>query len=442
MVNVNKKILRIVAPIALVGALMVVIIMHFFDDYILNNIVNVIQEHGPIIESAVYLIDIFVFFLTAFATSIFLWITLFRFRRFVEKDIETYLLAIESATNHIVITDRDGIIFYANKSAENITGYTREEMMGNTPRLWGALMPADFYKDLWQTIKYGRRPFYGEIRNRRKNQDEYYAFVRISPIIDRGGSLLGFVTTEEDITDRKEIDREKSEFISVASHQLRTPLTGIQWVVERFTKKEKLTPKGKEYLDDIHASVKRLTQLVDLLLNLSRIEAGKVGTTLGPLEAIGFVQSYLNECAPLFEKRELTLVFKDHPAECTVTTDKSVLRNIVQSLISNAIEYTLPGGAVEVAVRKENDTFMINVRDTGIGIPRAEQAHIFEKFARASNAKLYKTDGTGIGLYIAKWATALLGGKIWFESEENKGSSFSVELPLRSAAKAGERPLA
>ena len=181
-------------------------------------------------------------------------------------------------------------------------------------------------------------------------------------------------------------------------------------------------------------SAKRLTQLVDLLLNLSRIEGGRVTVTPEPVEAVGFVRSYLDECAPLFEKKKLELVFTEHPAELTAVTDKSSLRNIVQSLVSNAIEYTLPGGTVEVAIKKESGTFTMQVRDTGVGIPKAEQSHIFEKFMRASNAKLYKTDGTGIGLYIAERATKLLGGKIWFESEENKGSTFHVELPLETKA--------
>jgi signal transduction histidine kinase len=127
----------------------------------------------------------------------------------------------------------------------------------------------------------------------------------------------------------------------------------------------------------------------------------------------------------------LKISFEDHPAELSVVTDKSAMRNIVQSLISNAIEYTGEGGSIDVAVKKNDGTFTVTVRDTGIGIPQAEQPHIFEKFVRASNAKLYKTDGTGIGLYIAAQAAHRLGGKIWFESEEQKGSLFHVEVPLQ-----------
>jgi signal transduction histidine kinase len=202
-------------------------------------------------------------------------------------------------------------------------------------------------------------------------------------------------------------------------------------VIERFTKKEKLTQKGKEYLNDIHASAKRLAALVDLMLNLSRIEAGKIGITPEEIEVVGFIQDFLDEIVPLRDKKNLHLLFEDHPPKLVATTDKSALRNIVQNLVSNAIEYTPKGGTITVMAQEKGPLLHIEVRDTGIGIPRSEQSHLFEKFVRASNAKAYKTDGTGIGLYVAERSVDRLHGKIWFASEENKGSVFYVEIPLQ-----------
>jgi PAS domain S-box-containing protein len=268
----------------------------------------------------------------------------------------------------------------------------------------------------------------------RKDKTKFPIAITATPI-KLYGKTIGLIEMIRDVTREKELDRVKSEFISVASHQLRTPLTGIQWVLERFTKKEKLTPKGKEYLDDLHTSAKRLTELVDILLNLSRIESGRVGITPEPVEVIGFTKSFLDETVPLQDKKGVKVVFEDHPAELPVMTDKIALRNVIQSLVSNAIEYTVAGGRVNVAIQKKRDAFTITVQDTGIGIPRAEQAYIFEKFVRASNAKLYKTDGTGLGLFIAERSVSRLGGKIWFESRENKGSTFHVELPLQAREK-------
>ena len=122
-----------------------------------------------------------------------------------------------------------------------------------------------------------------------------------------------------------------------------------------------------------------------------------------------------------------------------IKTDLDAFNNIIQSLVDNAISYTPEKGRVEVIVEQAGSEFVIKVIDTGIGIPKKEQGKIFEKFARASNAKLYKTDGMGLGLFVAFEAAKLLGGKIWFESEENKGATFFVKLPMFSQEIKGEK---
>ncbi|MFA5870844.1 MAG: ATP-binding protein [Candidatus Paceibacterota bacterium] len=357
-------------------------------------------------------------------------------------DLEKFKLAVDNVSDNIVITDPNGIVIYANNAVERVTGYTQREAIGKkSGTLWKLPMPIEYYEKLWDTISGQKKVFSGQIQNRRKDGEIYTASISISPILNKNKDIEFFVGVEHDITKEKEIDRLKSDFISIASHQLRTPLTGIQWVVERFTKKENLSLKGKEYLNDVHMSARRLTELVDLLLNLSRIEAGRVLVRPESLEIVGFIKHFLDEVTPLQDKKELKIVFTNHPSELFVKTDKIALHNIVQNLISNAIEYTPKMGRIEVIVKKNDGTFTIKVQDTGIGIPKSEQIYIFQKFVRASNAKLYKTDGTGIGLYISERATYSLGGKIWFESEENKGSTFYVELPLESQPKGREMPL-
>ena len=266
--------------------------------------------------------------------------------------------------------------------------------------------------------------------------------------------LLGSKLESEHMKILKSIDREKSDFISVASHQLRTPLTAIQWVVERLLKTQKnLTLQAEEYLNDIHTSARRLSSLVDTLLNVSRIESGKISISPVSIEIVEFVKSYFSECMPLCDKKKISLSLKRYPEKLTVTTDENALRNIIQSLITNAIEYTPEQGSIEIDLEKKEETFVVIVSDTGIGIPKEEQRRIFQKFMRASNAKLVKTEGTGLGLYIASQAVELLGGKIWFESpafvqgisagrEEGKGTRFYVELPLRSGVVKGEKHFA
>lgn len=143
-------------------------------------------------------------------------------------------LLLDETTNHITFTNIDGRILYANAAAQRLTGYAFEEMRGNTSRLWGALMGREFYERLWRTIKIERKPFIDKITNRKKSGVPYIVLVRISPIIDRVGNLIGFIGTEEDITELERVSQAKTDFVSIASHQLRTPLSIMRWYAELY----------------------------------------------------------------------------------------------------------------------------------------------------------------------------------------------------------------
>lgn len=361
--------------------------------------------------------------------------------REINLDLQKFKMAVESSDNHIIITDPDGKIIYANKAAEIVTGYPRSEMIGQRPSLWGNQMDKKFYENMWRVIKGEKKTFSGEIDNKRKDGIKYAADVHISPVLDQNGDVKFFVGIERDITKEKQLDKAKSEFVSIASHQLRTPLTAIKWVSERFLKTEKLTGKGREYLQDINISMERLSIMVDDLLNISRIEENVVSVSPSRFDIIEFMNHTLSEWKPLFERKNISHEFSEHPDTLEVETDKNILGNILQSLISNAIEYTPAGGSVKAFIMKEQGDYLIAIKDNGIGIPKEEQSVIFKKFGRTGNAKLVKPDGTGLGLYIASQTTKLLGGKIWFESEEGKGTAFFVKLPFKSPAKPGKKSI-
>ncbi|MDP3729280.1 MAG: ATP-binding protein [bacterium] len=356
------------------------------------------------------------------------------------KDLEKFKLAVDNVSDQIIITDPEATILYINNACEKTTGYTAEEAVGEKAgKLWGNLMERSFYENLWKIIKIDKKTFIGEIMNQRKNNQTYTALISISPILDKKGAVEFFVGIGHDITKEKEVDRAKTEFVSLASHQLRTPLTGIEWTIELFSKKEKLTEEGKKYLNDIHFSASRLSALVKLLLNVSRIESGNVGVSPESLELVGLVNQYMREFQILCDKKKLSFVFAQHPEKLNAVTDKNLLGFILQNIIGNAIEYTLPQGQVEIVLEKKGEAALFTVRDTGIGVPKKEQARIFEKFIRASNAVSIKPDGTGLGLYIVSESIKLLGGRIWFESEEGRGSVFFVELPLTTQPHAGKK---
>lgn len=360
-------------------------------------------------------------------------------------DLQKFKLAVESASDHIVITDSEGVVQFANTAAEKITGYTKEEMIGKKAgKLWGSLMPKEFYKNFWDVIKIHKKPFTGEIRNKRKNGEEYVALVDASPILDENGDIRFFVAIERDITKEKAIDRAKTEFVSLASHQLRTPLTTITWYAEMLLGGDvgEITEKQRLYIEEIYGGGRRLVSLVNALLSVSRIELGTFSVEPEPSDIVTICEITIKELAPTIEKKgvELTTSFEKNLPKIQV--DKNLTKIVFQNIISNAVEYTHEHGKILVVIKKEGENMVFSVTDNGIGIPAAMQPKIFEKLFRADNAIEMRTDGTGLGLYVVKAIVDQSGGKIWFTSKEGEGTTFYVTIPFSGMmAKKGEKKL-
>lgn len=172
-----------------------------------------------------------------------------------------------------------------------------------------------------------------------------------------------------------------------------------------------------------------MNELIDTLLDITRLEAGQVTPNLKEVELSVIVRDLLAEFTPMAEKRDITLV--ENIAAVTIKTDPLLLQEVFANLVSNALKYTPSGGKITVTLRKHKEECLFKVTDTGYGIPMESQSLIFTKFFRATNVSSSKASGTGLGLYMAKEIAKILGGKIWFKSEENKGSTFYVSLPLK-----------
>lgn len=244
------------------------------------------------------------------------------------------------------------------------------------------------------------------------------------------GLVLFFNVIEFYFNERLEdIDKAKSEFISLASHQLRSPIVAIQWTLEDFFKKVKITQEEKKYFNNVFRAAKHLDELTKLLLSISRIESGAFKISTESFDLVEFIEGYIDGMQSVCKKKIITLDFTNHPESLEFKTDKNAFENILRSLASNALDYTKPGGEVAIQLEKKDNSIILTVKDNGIGIPKEEQSRIFKKFARASNAVNFRPAGTGLGLYIVREMVKLLNGKIWFESEENRGSVFYVELP-------------
>ncbi|MFA6517996.1 MAG: ATP-binding protein [Bacteroidia bacterium] len=365
------------------------------------------------------------------------------------KETNIYKLAADDSLIHTVITDINGRILYANQACARITGYSIQEILGNTPRLWGGLMNQSFYEKLWQTIKTKRKPFASKITNRKKNGEQYIAQLSIAPIIEANGKLTGFIVSEIDITNLEEIDQVKSEFISFTSHQLKSPLTVINWYSELLLASDagKLNQKQKKYLEQIYHSSQRMVELISSLLNVSRLELGTFTIQQKSTNISNISKTIVKEMQPLIKKKKIVLKEKYAPNLPKVNIDQKFAGMIFQNLISNAIKYTPEKGKVEVKIKlskkgkvmngekNTTDSIFISVADYGCGIPKAQQKQIFTKLFRADNAKKQDKEGTGLGLYIVKSIMEHTGGRIWFESTENKGTTFFMLLPLSDTQK-------
>lgn len=230
----------------------------------------------------------------------------------------------------------------------------------------------------------------------------------------------------------KKLDQIKTEFIGIASHQLRTPLTGIRWFTELLmnNKEGNLSPKQLDFLEQISSSNRRMIKLVNDLLDVSHIETGRkfdiIKTDFNLNEVI---QEVVKENIFLISTKSLIIkneILKDF----TVFADRDKIKQVWQNLISNATKYSGEKTTIRIFSTLKDKVPIFCVTDQGIGIPKNQQTQIFAKFFRASNASLQHSDGTGLGLYIAREIIRAHGGDLWFESQENKGSTFSFSLPI------------
>ncbi len=481
-----------------------------------------------------------------------------------------FVQAIQNSTNHTVITDPDGKILFANKATLNITQFSADELIGQTPRIWGGMMDVDFYKSFWGKIKSGQR-FQGEVLNRRKSGQYYNAIAHINPILNHNKDIVGYIGTEEDvsyireqekqatlyknrlematqsanlgvwewnlikkeivwndnmyqiyglmkdsfeltdnnwrncihvddvemrdkninaliekkesvpidfrinlkngkiryirsyalceknsnnqiekligvnldITREREVDKVKTEFVSLASHQLRTPLSIINWYTETLLSKKigSINTNQEKYLSEIYKNSQKMTSLLNALLDISRLDLGTLVVETKQIDICILIQECLKDLQYIFLSKDIHLVEKYEIKKFICLLDENIFRIIVQNILSNAVKYSKNNSKILVKIKKNNPgeilggrkinskSISITVEDHGIGIAKKDEQKVFSKLFRAENAKKYSTEGTGLGLYLVKSVVEHSGGMVWFESTEGLGTIFYIVYP-------------
>lgn len=260
---------------------------------------------------------------------------------------------------------------------------------------------------------------------------DIYVWAKAAPLYDVQGKLSGVVEAVRDITKEKELDKAKTEFISLASHQLRTPLSSIKWTLEAFDEKDKLNQKNKERFEDLYKSNERLISLVNNLLNITRIESGKLKIIKKNVDLLKLFRdcgcSYKKKI--LDKKQRVSFLVKGKIGK--VDIDPVMMSEAFCNILDNAITYGYEKSKITVILKKDKENYMVSVHNFGPAITEPEKEKIFSKFYRGPGAPIRNFAGVGLGLFFTKATIEANGGKIWFESKDKKGTTFYFTIPVK-----------
>jgi len=356
----------------------------------------------------------------------------------LKQKLEIDEAIISSVGDGLIIIDRAGKILLMNPAAgrmlkRNTHGVKGQDLIQTVPAADkdGNIIPRD--KRPLLTVLTKGQSFTNHAANFyvRSDNTKFPAAITTSPI-NTNGEIVGAIITFRDITREKDIDRMKTEFISLASHQLRTPLSAIRWFLEMLLNGDagKLNEEQARFLKNVNDSTMRMIALVNDLLNISRIESGRIIIDPKPTNLGDLLQEILKETKPKYEARRQRIIVSIHPKLPKINIDPDLIRAVFVNLINNSIKYTPEGDEITIIISIKDDMVITQVTDGGYGIPQKEQHRVFQKFYRGSNIVKKVLDGTGLGLYLVKSIIESSNGKIWFKSKEGQGTTFWFSLPL------------
>jgi len=355
--------------------------------------------------------------------------------------------AVEQCSVGIVITDVDGVIEYVNPKTLAISGYEKSEVVGQTYGIFkSGKMPLATYQNLWSSINGGER-WQGEIVSKAKSGKYYWEHVSVSPVFDSSGKISNFISIKEDITDRKRVETElftarqqaeaaneaKSMFLTSMSHELRTPLNAILGFSETM-KLQVLGPlDNKQYLEysgDIHDSANHLRQLIDDILDLSKVESGKQSIRDQDISVSNLIHTCLSLISVMAAKSEITIDEDIEDQMPVLRADERIVRQIVLNLLSNAVKFTPKYGRVVLRTFiAEDGSMVMEVIDNGIGISKENHEKVFMTFGQIENDLTHTPKGTGLGLPLSKRLMELHGGQLHLDSQLGTGTTVRLRFP-------------
>jgi PAS domain S-box-containing protein len=348
-------------------------------------------------------------------------------RRKVEEERDKTKLIITNFTDGLLVFDEAGKLSLINPQAEDFFKIKSKEVIGKS------ILELTEIPNLLSLVELLGKEIKGIFRKEIQIREGLNIEVSSIPIM-REEEQIGTLIVLHDITREKMIERMKTEFVSLAAHQLRTPISAIKWTLRMLLDGDlgKITEEQRDFIEKTYGSNERMINLINDLLDVTRIEEGRylykpVFTSIEPI-----VQFAINSFKKEMEGKKLKLEFKKPEKKLPeVKIDVEKIKLAIQNLLENTIRYTRLGGEVIISLKYLEGKIEFSIKDTGIGIPKDQQARVFTKFFRAANVIRMETEGSGLGLFITKNIIEAHGGRIWFESEEGKGTTFYFTLPVK-----------
>ena len=364
--------------------------------------------------------------------------------KLLEIELRKLSRVVEQGQSSVVITDRNGIIEYVNPRFCELSGYSKEDVIGKNPGIWkSGFHNKIFYEDLWNTILAGKN-WSGEILNKRKNGELFWQSALISPLLDSKGEIINFVAIKEDITEKKRmiseliIAKEKAEttnnlkdaFIANISHEIRTPLNGIMGLTGliRDNFAYKIGKDDEHLFEEIDKASNRIIRTFDMIVNYSRLQIGDFTVLRKKLDVPSICNNVVKEYAAEAQKKSLNLKFQNNCGDIILFADEFSINLAVSNLIDNAVKFT-QSGFIDIMLNKEiNGDVILSVTDSGIGMDDGYLEKIFEPYNQAQTGYGRASDGIGLGLSLVKKVLALNNATISVTSIKGAGSSFSINF--------------
>lgn len=362
-------------------------------------------------------------------------------RKKIEESLRQTRMIVEHSHDAIVGCTLDGMITSWNRGAEKMFGYTSEEVLQTSGLLLYRSEQREAILALLSRVAHGEDVLDYEAVRLRKDGSTISVAVTLSPVLNEAGTIVGVSVVERDMTERnralkhiKDLSDVRSKFISILAHQLRTPLTSVNWNLEMMLNGDfgELDEAQHKFLQVTYQASVEIIHRIHNLLTAVDIEEHRAVFQKEEMSLQALCAEVVHESKKKSALKNISLTYTPPKTDPSVFYgDDRKMRMVVSVLIENAIQYTENGGQISVTLKESDDHIRFEVKDSGVGIPASEQHHIFTRFFRASNASVMKPDGFGLDLYIAQNIIEQHQGTIGFESVEEKGSLFWFEIPIK-----------